>query len=115
MYYNFLKDKNSWIRSLIYIGIAIVVAIILPLINYIMIKDINVAILNDALGLIYILLGFSYGNHMRYQYERDNASYGKKIPLDLKVKIKRFRYPLYFAGLVSILIGETLNLIFTII
>ena len=103
MYYNFLKDKKSWIRSSIYIGIAL------------MVKDINVAILNDALGLIYILLGFSYGNHMRYQYERDNASYGKKIPLELKIKIKQFRYPLYFAGLVSIFIGETLNLIFTII
>ena len=87
MYYNFLKDRNSWKRSSIYIGIALIISIILPLINHFMVKDINVAILNDALGLIYILLGFSYGNHMRYQYERDNASYGKKIPLELKIKI----------------------------
>ena len=49
-----------------------------------MVKDINVSILNDALGLIYILLGFSYGNHMRYQYERDNASYGKKDTIRIK-------------------------------
>lgn len=114
MHYNYFKDRRSLLRTLLLVGIASAVIAVLPIVNVCLLTNYNEALLGDALGLVYILSAWMYGNHVYHKYCKESGQYGNKLPLKLRLQVMRVRYPLIAAGLISIIIAETVRLAFAI-
>lgn len=112
--YCYFRDMKSLIKTIIYIGISLVATFVVIIINICAHMSINEAWAADVIGLIFILSGWLIGNRKFNKYVRDTGDYRGLMPLDRKIEIMKVRYPLFMGGLISILLGELIRLIFVL-
>lgn len=113
--YNYFKDKKSLIRTLIFVSFSAVLTAALFCADFWGHYGLNVAGGADVVGLIYIFVGWVYGNHCSNKYYRETGDYGGRLSLEKRQNIMRIRYPLYVSGLLSVLLGEAFHLVVSII
>ncbi len=65
-----------------------------------------------AMGLVYLFLAWTIGNHISYTYRKQNSYYSGKLPEEIRDKVYNYRAPLLNAAIIDIVASLILFNIF---